>query len=108
MAYESLDPIGQLSRLGESSGLAENIKPAPRPVTGNLFEDMLGKAMDSLQGVSVSEVKANSLIHGYLEGKVDLVDVVTAVSELNFMVQLTQTVAQSAIQSFKEITSMQI
>lgn len=108
MATENIDPIRAHTPLEGPAAPFEMAAPAPRPVTGNLFEDLLGKAVDSLQGVSASELQTNAMIQGYLDGKVDLMDVVTAVSELNVTMQLAVTVANSAVQSFKEVTAIQI
>ena len=108
MASEQIDPIRALSQLEGPAAPFEVAAPVSRPVTGNLFEDLLWKAVDSLGGISASELRTNAMIQGYLDGKVDLMDVVTAVSELNVTMQLAVTVANSAVQSFKEVTAIQI
>ena len=111
MARPPIDPIGLSRVLTESagvSGVGPGAAAAGKPATGNIFEDVLNKAMESLQGVSATENKTDALIQGYLDGKVDLMDVMTASSELSMVVQLATTVATQAVASFKEITSIQI
>jgi flagellar hook-basal body complex protein FliE len=108
MPANPIDPISSLAQvLGENS-VGMPSRTMGKPLTGNIFEDILGKAVESLEGVSAVESKTNALIEGYLNGKVDLTDVVTATSELNVIIQLATTVANQAVTSFKEITSIPI
>jgi len=76
--------------------------------TGNLFEDILSKSIEALNGVSQSEFYANQLIDRYVRGQADLQEVMVAQSKMNVMVQLATTTINNAVQTFKEITSIQI
>ncbi|MBU0572987.1 MAG: flagellar hook-basal body complex protein FliE [Candidatus Margulisiibacteriota bacterium] len=72
------------------------------------FVDILDKAIQSLEGVSRQEAYANQLIEQYVAGEADLQKVMVETSKANLMVQMTVTVVNNAVQTFKEITSMQI
>ena len=72
------------------------------------FEDILGRAVNALNGVSREEVKANQMIDGYVRGEVDLQDVMVQSSKMNIMVQLATTTVNLAVNTFKEITQMQV
>jgi flagellar hook-basal body complex protein FliE len=76
--------------------------------SGNIFDQVLGRAVDALNGVSASEINANNLIDQYLAGKVELSDVMVATSKMTVAVQLAVTTITTAVSSFKEITSMAI
>ena len=69
---------------------------------------MLSQAISALEGVSRSEVYANQLVSQYLKGEVDLKDVMVAQAKMSIMVQLAVTTINSAVNTFKEITQMQI
>jgi len=109
MANEAIDPI-RLSQLADPAAAPFEgvLAPSTKPLTGNLFEDTLHKAVGALEGVSAMELKTDALIQGFMDGKVDLVDAVTAASELNIVIQLTMTVANQAIQAFQELTRLQV
>jgi flagellar hook-basal body complex protein FliE len=79
----------------------------PQP-TGNVFDEMLGKAVNALNGVSESEFTANQLIDKYIAGKAELSDVMIATSKMTLAVNLAVTTITSAVSSFKEITQMPI
>jgi flagellar hook-basal body complex protein FliE len=86
--------------------------PAP-PVagatdTGNIFDEMLGRAVDALNSVSEVEMNANKLIDDYLVGKAELSDVMLATSKMSIAVQLAVTTITTAVSTFKEITQMAI
>ena len=82
---------------------------APGPAqTENIFDEMLGKAVDALQNVSNVEMNANKLMDDYLAGKVELSDVMIATSKMTLAVQLAVTTITSAVSTFKEITQMPI
>ena len=75
---------------------------------GNMFEDVLAKSIEALNGVSQTEIKTNQLIDKYLHGEVELQDVMMAQSKMSIMVQLAVTTVNAAVTSFKEITQMQV
>ena len=75
---------------------------------GNLFDDILAKSIEALNGVSQQENLTNQMIGGFTRGEVELQDVMVAQAKLNIMVQLATTTINNAVQTFKEITSMQI
>ena len=75
---------------------------------GNLFDDILAKSIESLNGVSRQENLTNQMINGFTRGEVELQDVMVAQAKLYIMVQLATTTINTAVQTFKEVTSMQI
>jgi flagellar hook-basal body complex protein FliE len=76
--------------------------------TGSPFEDMLAKAIESLNKVSQTELYANQLVDKYVRGQAELQDVMVAQSKMSIMVQLAVTSVNAAVNTFKEITQMQI
>ncbi|NQU16929.1 MAG: flagellar hook-basal body complex protein FliE [Candidatus Saganbacteria bacterium] len=97
--------------------LGDNKTESPRSiglstVAGELknspFEDILSKAINSLDAVSKQEIRANQLVGSYLKGEVELSDVMIETSKLSVMVQLAVTTINSAVSTFKEITQMQV
>jgi flagellar hook-basal body complex protein FliE len=74
----------------------------------NPFEDILGKAIESLGDVSAQENYTNDLIEKYVAGEVDLQKVMTEMSKMNLMVQLATTTVNLAVTTFKEILAMQV
>ncbi len=72
------------------------------------FNDILNKAVDSLEGVSSLEGSTNALINQYVQGKAELSDVMVATAKLNITMQLAVTAMTSVVNTFKEITQMQI
>ncbi|MFH1347811.1 MAG: flagellar hook-basal body complex protein FliE [Candidatus Margulisiibacteriota bacterium] len=119
---EQISPIGAEMRLAQILGddyLAHAAQPAAGPAaaaepagrtefSGNPFEDVLSRAIESLNGVSRSEIYANQLIDKYMRGEVELHQVMMAQSKMSIMVQLAVTTVNSAVTTFKEITQMQI
>lgn len=77
-------------------------------LTGNAFEDILNKSIEALNGVSRSELHADQLIDKYRHGQADLQDVMVAQSKMSVMSTLAVTVVNSAVNTFKEITQIQI
>ena len=69
---------------------------------------MLQKAVDSLEGVSKIENDTNLLIQQFVDGKAELSDVMIATAKMNLSVQLAVAVVTSAVNTFKEMTQMQI
>jgi flagellar hook-basal body complex protein FliE len=74
----------------------------------NPFEDILGKAIESLSDVSAQENYTNDLVERYVAGEVDLQKVMTEMSKMTLMIQLATTTINLAVQTFKEITAMQV
>jgi flagellar hook-basal body complex protein FliE len=97
-----INPINNLS-LAQVPGEMTRIA-APRALPTNPFEDILSRAVDSLNGVSQTESAANELINRYIEGTAELSDVMLATSKMSIAVQLAVTVITSAVASFKELT----
>jgi flagellar hook-basal body complex protein FliE len=88
------------------------LTPAPAstgvPLTGNPFDDVLAKAIEALDGVSRSELYTNQLIDKYVRGEAELQDVMIAQSKMSVMSQLAVTTVNAAVNTFKEITQLQI
>jgi flagellar hook-basal body complex protein FliE len=102
------EPIERISReletdAIETGGISQRIN-----FTGNVFEDVLSKSIEALNGVSRSEFYANQMIDKYVAGEVDMADAMIAASKMSVMVQLAVTVVNSAVTTFKEVTQMQI
>ena len=97
-------------------GPGEEIVASPvtqAPVSGEFkslrtFDDVLQKATESLEGVSKIESDTNLLIQRYAEGKAELSDVMIATAKMNLSVQLVVAVVTSTVNTFKEMTQMQI
>ena len=84
------------------------IAPPKGDLATSPFEDILGKAIDALDGVSKQELKTNQLMDSYLKGNVELSDVMIETSKMSIMVQLAVTTINTAVSTFKEITQMQV
>lgn len=74
----------------------------------NPFEQILSKAVDAMSEVSKTEAYANQLIDKYTKGQADLQDVMIASSKASVMVQMAVTTINLAVNTFKEITQIQI
>lgn len=119
---QPIDPVTANLRLAQLLGddllaQAPAAPAAPMPAapssagtefTGNPFEDVLAKAIESLEGVSRSEIYANQLVEKYVKGEAELQDVMVAQSKMSIMMQLAVTTVNSAVSSFKEITQIQV
>ncbi len=77
-------------------------------LTGNAFEDILNKSIEALNGVSRSEMYADQVIGKYLNHQADLQDVMIAQSKMSVMSTLAVTTVNTAVNTFKEITQIQI
>lgn len=75
---------------------------------GNAFDDILGQAIQALEGVSKTEVYANQMIEKYIRGEAELQDVMVAQSKMGIVAQLAVTTVNTAVTTFKEITQIQI
>jgi flagellar hook-basal body complex protein FliE len=120
---QTIDPVSANMRLaqllGESDLTApaaaapvaadnELFRPAKVSLSGNPFDDLLAKAIESLNGVSRSEALANQTIERYIKGQADLQEVMVAQSKSTVMAQLAVTTVNAAVTTFKEVTQMQI
>jgi len=113
------EPVGRISPelmaqiMGtEGSSAAEPAKgPAGNQeikTSSSIFDDMLSRAVDALEGVSKTEAAANQAMEGYIRGDMDVSEVMVATAKMNIAVQLAVTTVTSAVNTFKEITQMQI
>ena len=99
---ERIEPI----KLSQLAPPVEKATAVAKP--GNVFDEVLGKAIDALNGVSEVELTANQLIDDYAVGKAELSDVMVATAKMTVAVQLAVTAITSAVNTFKEITQMPI
>ena len=109
---EQIVPVNAQTRLEELLG-EEQITQTPQVApnvnfTGNIFEDVLSKAIDALNGISQAEVYTNQVVDKYLKGEVELHEVMVAQSKMSVINQLAVTVITSAVNTFKEIVQMQV
>ncbi len=72
------------------------------------FEDILSRAVDSLSNISKTEARANQLIDQYVKGQADLQDVMVATSKASVLISMAVTTINLAVNTFKEITQMQV
>jgi flagellar hook-basal body complex protein FliE len=120
---EAIGPLSPEERLARILGSDELLAQAPTstpgagpaaqsaersPFVGNVFEDILARAVDMLNDVSRSERYADQMVNRYLRGEVELHEVMTAQSKMSIMVQLAVTTINTAVTTFKEITQMQV
>lgn len=115
-----IESIGNIDPRLIAQILGPDEVPAPAPLSGaqstatsefkkvRTFDDVLEKAVGSLEGVSKIENDTNLLIQRFTEGKAELSDVMIATAKMNLSVQLAVAVVTSAVNTFKEITQMQI
>ena len=100
------DLIGQIQPAPLQGPAAPGIE---RPgFSGNAFEDILNSSIDSLNRVSSDENRVNDMINGYLKGEVELHEVLVAQAKVGVVIQLALTTINTAVQSFKEITQLQV
>jgi flagellar hook-basal body complex protein FliE len=107
VAESPITPIA-LAQVGSPRVAPAATTPAGPAQTESIFDTVLGRAVDALNSVSEAEMNANSLIDGYIAGKVELSDVMIATSKMTVAVQLAVTTITSAVSTFKEITQMSI
>lgn len=119
---EPIDPIDAELRLAQilgddflaqapeaAPGLSPGAEPSGRvALKGNPFDEVLSRAIESLNEVSRSEIYANQMVDKYLRGEIELHEVMLAQSKMSIMVQLAVTTINSAVTTFKEITQMQV
>jgi flagellar hook-basal body complex protein FliE len=105
------DFLAQAPALAQSPAISSSSSSeavARTELTGNPFEDMLNKAIESLEGVSRTENYANQVVDRYLRGEAEIADVMIAQSKMSVMVQLAVTTVNTAVSTFKEITQIQV
>ncbi|OGC06723.1 hypothetical protein A2526_06435 [candidate division WOR-1 bacterium RIFOXYD2_FULL_36_8] len=115
---EQINPLEiRLNKLLDDDFNVAQVLPDSAPYDGvalnsttskNIFDDVLAKAIDALQGVSQTEAHANQLMEKYARGEANLQEVMFAASEMGVMVQLATTIITSVVGTFKEITQMQV
>ncbi len=116
---EAINPIGDEAKLNKlldddllfaqaAPSINLNSEVGKTEFSGNLFEDVLDKAISALNDVSQSEMYANQLIDKYTRGEVELHEVMLAQSKAGIMIQLAVTTINSAVTTFKELTQMQV
>lgn len=102
------DYLAQVPGSSATTPAAADASVGKIDLSGNVFDDVLSKAIDALNGVSRTEMYANQLIERYTRGEVELHEVMVAQSKASIMVQLAVTTINSAVTTFKEITQMQV
>lgn len=108
MANLPIKPIS-LAQVDETRAIPATPAAQTAPVdSGNIFDEMLGRAVDALNNVSEVEMNANKLIDDYIAGKAELSDVMLATSKMTIAVQLAVSTVTTAVTTFKEITQMAI
>jgi flagellar hook-basal body complex protein FliE len=110
---EKISPLDM--RIAQLLGTEDVAVPTAPPkvtdditISNNPFEDILGRAVNALEGVSKTEITANQMIDRYVRGEVDLQDVMVQTSKMSIMVQMATTTINLAVSTFKEITQMQV
>jgi len=121
---QAIGPINADLRLAQLLGDGDLLAQAPPSVgwptpaappaatktqfSGNAFDDMLARAIDSLNDISKTEAYANQLIDKYTRGQAELQDVMVAQAKMTVATQLAVTTVNAAVNTLKEITQMQI
>lgn len=72
------------------------------------FQTVFDQAIHSLGDVSGLEQTADALAEKFMAGKADIPEVMIAMSKANLAVQFAVTTVTSAVNTFKEITQIQI
>ena len=75
---------------------------------GDPFKNFFENALESLEGVSAMESRADTLVQQYIAGEVDMPEVMVAMAKANLAVQFAVTTVTSVVNTFKEMTQMQI
>ena len=76
--------------------------------SGNAFEDILSKAIESMNGISQTEIYANQMAEKFAKGQVEMQDVMVAQAKMSVAVTMAVTTINAAVNTFKELTQMQI
>jgi len=111
MANPLVNPVA-LIKLAQADEVKATVAAAAMPAqsiqTPSIFDQMLGRAVDSLNSVSELEMNTNKLIDQYVQGKAELSDVMMATAKMTIAVNLAVSTITTAVSSFKEITQMAI
>ena len=78
------------------------------PQTSDPFQVVFDNVLKSLEGVSAAENRADVLTEAFVAGKVDTPDVMIAMAKANLAVQFAVTTVTTAVNTFKELTQIQI
>lgn len=108
MASPLILPVNPVQAAGAPAATGALSGVAADQPADNIFDKMLGRAIDALNNVSATEMNANRLIDEYVAGRAELSDVMVATSKMTLAVTLAVTTITSAVNSFKEITQMPI
>ncbi len=103
---EPIQAVTMMGNVGQADQAGGVAAVAPKNVTP--FQVMLDAAVDSLQGVSATEEKANAYISQYAQGNVSMEEVMVEVSKMTMSVQLATTVVNQVVTTFKEIQQMPV
>jgi flagellar hook-basal body complex protein FliE len=74
----------------------------------NPFQSVLDKAVESLNKVSETDRRAEALIKKYVDGEVDMAEVMIEVEKANLSVQLALTIINTGVQTAKEVLQMPV
>lgn len=99
----AINPIG----MGEPLGGAANVVPVV-PENTTPFQTMLDTAINGLENVSALEEKANAYIAQYAKGNVSMEEALMEVTKMTMAVELTTSVVNQAVTTFKEIQQMPV
>jgi flagellar hook-basal body complex protein FliE len=96
MAIQPIQGIGALTQTGGAA--------APKPAAG--FADMLGNALNQLQGISDN---ANSKVNALATGKdVDISDVMLSLESESLSMSMVTQVRNKAVEAYQEVFRMQM
>lgn len=103
------EPIAAINPVGMNEGIqgAANIAPVV-PENTTPFQTMLDTAINSLENVSALEEKANAYIAQYAKGNVSMEEALMEVTKMSTAVELTTSVINQAVTTFKEIQQMPV
>ena len=72
------------------------------------FQQMLDGALGALENVSRTEERSNVYIQEYINGNVSMEDVLIEATKMQMAMELTITIVNQAVSTFKEIQQMQV
>lgn len=113
---EAINPINAELKLAQILNEESSLAPSAADPgvagalgqTTNAFDNLLSKAINSLNSVSQAEMHADRLMQQYRAGQAELHEVMIAQSKANILVQFAVTSINTAVTSFKEILQMQV
>jgi flagellar hook-basal body complex protein FliE len=102
--------VAPISSVSPFLSRTEGMKDVRTEVGGGQhpFETVMNRAIGALNDISATENGANNMINQYVAGNADLSETMLATSKSGIAVQLAVTVITSTVNTFKEITQMQI